>query len=293
MTITAVLPAFNEEVSIGSIVLHTRQHADHVIVVDDGSVDRTAEIAQLAGAEVIHHHTNKGKGTALKTGFKAALQNGTKVILTMDTDGQHDPENIPKLVAPILAGEADVVNGSRYLNGNGKNTPFYRRIGQAILDKATNLNCGLKITDTQSGFRAFAVHTAHMFRFRQNGLAIESEMLKDAADAGLRIKEVEIEVRYDVDCSTENPLSHGFRVLVNILNDLELNRPLYYFTAPGIVSTVAGIWLGLIFLQDFYLGGSLKFGPTLLMIMLILIGSFTAFTGIILHSMSRLIKESG
>ncbi len=291
MTITAILPAFNEEISIGSIVLHARQHADHVIVVDDGSVDRTAEMAQLAGAEVIQHPTNKGKGTALKTGFKAALQNGTKVIVTMDTDGQHDPEEIPKLVTPILAGEADIVNGSRYINGNGKNTPFYRRIGQILLDNVTNLNCGLKITDTQSGFRAFATHTASIFRFRQNGLAIESEMLKDAAHAGLRIKEVEIGVRYDVDCSTENPVSHGLKVLVKILNDLELNRPLYYFTGPGMVLTVVGVGMGLRFIQDFYLGGNLRFEPALIMIVLTVVGSLMAFTGIILHSMSRLIHE--
>ncbi|NJD78817.1 MAG: glycosyltransferase family 2 protein [Candidatus Methanoperedens sp.] len=292
MAIIAILPAFNEEVSIGSIVLHARQYADRVIVVDDGSIDRTSEVALLAGAEVIHHPTNKGKGRALKTGFEAASQNGARVIVTLDSDGQHDPREIPKLVAPILNGEADIVNGSRYLNGNGKNTPFYRRIGQTLLDKITNLNSGLKITDTQSGFRAFARHTLPVFRFKSKGLAIESEMLADAANAGLRVKEVEIGVRYDVDCSSENPISHGLRVLVRVLEDMELNRPLYYFTAPGMVCSIIGLAMGLSFLRDFYLGGSLMFGPTLLMIVLTLIGSFMAFTGIILHSMSRMINES-
>ena len=118
--IIAILPAFNEEVSIGSMVLHARHHADRVIVIDDGSTDRTSEIAGLAGAEVIRHHKNMGKGLALKTGFDLAGSNGAKVIVTMDSDGQHDPEDIPKLVAPILNGEADMVNGSRYINGNEK-----------------------------------------------------------------------------------------------------------------------------------------------------------------------------
>lgn len=290
--ITAILPAFNEEVSIGSIVVHARQHADRVIVIDDGSTDRTAEIARLAGAEVIRHPFNKGKGAALKTGFNIAMQNGTEVIVTMDADGQHDPEEIPKLVAPILKGEADMVNGSRYVNGNGKNTPIYRRMGQTVLDKVTNLNSGLHITDTQSGFRAFAKHTASVFRFRQNGLAIESEMLIDAANAGLKIKEVEIGVRYDVDCSTEHPISHGIEVLVKVLHDMELNRPLYYFTVPGMVFAVVGLGLGLSFMRSFYLGGGLQFGPTLLMIMLTLIGTFMMFTGIILHTVARLIHES-
>lgn len=293
MTTTTILPAFNEEVSIGSVVLHARQHADHVVVVDDGSTDRTGEVAQLAGAEVIRLPNNKGKGVALKVGFEYVGRNGANVIVTMDSDGQHDPEDIPKLIAPILKGEADIVNGSRYINGNGKNTPFYRRIGQNVLDGVTNLNCGLHITDTQSGFRAFARHTLPVFRFKSNGLAIESEMLMDAATAGLRIKEVEIGVRYDVDGSSENPVSHGLKVLGNVLHDMELNRPLYYFTAPGIVFMIAGIFMGLNLLRDFYLGENLRFGPTLLMILLTLVGCFMAFTGIILHTMARLINEQG
>lgn len=288
--VTAILPAFNEEVAIGSVVLRTKLHADRVIVVDDGSTDRTAEVATLAGAEVLRHPQNKGKGAALKTGFGAL--NGTDVIVTIDTDGQHNPEDIPKLVDPIIRGEADMVNGSRYLNGNKKDTPFYRRVGQQVLDAATNLDSGLNITDTQSGFRAFASKTKNIFRFHQNGLAIESEMLADAANAGLKIKEVEIGVRYDVNGSTENPICHGVKILVKVLQDMELNRPLYYFTVPGTIFSTAGIYMGLRFLQDFYHGASLQFGPTLLMILLTLIGCFMALTGIILHSISRMLTES-
>ena len=290
--ITVVLPAYNEEVAIGSVILRARQYADKVVVIDDGSSDRTSEIAILAGADVIRHPKNMGKGRALKTGLEAAARNGTRAIVTLDSDGQHDPTEIPKLVAPILRGEADIVNGSRYNNGTDTTTPFYRRIGQYMLDKVTNLNSGLKITDTQSGFRAFAVHTIPAFSFRSKGLAIESEMLMDAANAGFRIKEVNIGVRYDVEGSTENPVSHGLKVLMNVLNDMELNKPLYYFTAPGIVFTVLGLGMGLTFLRNFYLGGKLMFGPTLLMIMMTLIGTFMVFTGIILHTVAKLINES-
>ncbi len=291
MTIAAILPAYNEEVAIGSVVLHTMQHADQVVVVDDGSIDRTAEMARLAGAFVIRHPKNLGKGKALRTGFDHVRNNGSNVIITLDSDGQHDPDEIPRLVGPILRGEADIVNGSRYLNGKDRNTPFYRRIGQNVLDRATNFNAGLHVTDTQSGFRAFARHTLPAFRFKSNGLAIESEMLMDAANAGFRIKEVEIGVRYDVDCSTENPIKHGLKVLMNVLSDMELNRPLYYFTLPGMVFSITGLGMGLSFLQKFYLGGSLMFGPTLLMILLTLVGTFMVFTGMILHTMSRLIIE--
>jgi len=289
--IVALLPAYNEEVSIGSMVLRTREHTDRVIVIDDGSNDYTSRIAKMAGAEVIRHTVNMGKGAALKTGFDAASQNGSAIIVTLDSDGQHNPTEIPKLIAPILSGNADMVNGSRYMNGNGKNTPAYRRVGQTVLDKATNFNSGIKITDTQSGFRAYSINAATAFRFKQSGFGIESEMLADAAKSNLRIDEVDISVRYDVDCSTENPVSHGVRVLVKILRDMEFNRPLYYFTAPGIIAAGLGIGLGLGFLRDFYMGESLGFGPTLLMIMLTLIGTFMAFTGVILHSISRMIHD--
>lgn len=155
MPITAIIPALNEEISIGTVVLKTKKYADHVIVVDDGSTDDTAEVARIAGAYVIKHSKNRGKGWALETGFDEARKNGTKIIVTIDADGQHDPSEIPKVIGPIISREADMVIGSRYLNGNS--IPIYRRIGQRILDRTTNINSGINITDTQSGFRAFAV----------------------------------------------------------------------------------------------------------------------------------------
>jgi len=287
--VTVILPAYNEEVSVGSVVLLARLYADRVIVVDDGSSDRTAEVAANAGAEVVVHTTNKGKGTAFKTGFEAA--EGADIIVTMDSDGQHNPADIPKLIAPILKGEADIVNGSRYLNGHSTDTPAYRRIGQTILDKVTILNSGVRISDSQSGFRAFSASTKDIFRFKAQGMAIESEMLADAGKHGVRVTEVEIDVRYDVDGSTEHPLKHGLNVLVKVLKDMEFNRPLYYFTLPGLIFGIVGLYLCLLFLRDFYLGGSLYFGPTILMILLTLIGTFMVFTGILMHSISGLIKH--
>lgn len=291
LKITAVLPAFNEEISIGSIVLLTKSYADNVIVIDDGSSDRTSEIAQTVGAEVIVHETNKGKGEALKTGFMVAASEGADVIVTMDSDGQHNPEDIPKLVFPIIKGEADMVNGSRYLNNIDVNTPIYRRVGQTILDKFTNINSGLKITDSQSGFRAFAASTKNIFRFNAKGMAIESEMLADAGRSGIRIKEVEIGVRYDVNCSTLNPVKHGLQVLLHIFKEIEFNKPLYFFTLPGTFFVFIGLFMGTHFLQSFAMGGELNFGPTMLMVLFIVVGTFMALTGILLHSISSLIKN--
>jgi glycosyltransferase involved in cell wall biosynthesis len=130
--ITVIISAYNEEVSIGSIVLLTKLYADNVIVVDDGSTDRTAEVARKAGAQVIVHEASKGKAESLKVGFNTAADMGADIIVTMDSDGQHNPADIPRLVAPILKGDADMVNGSRYLNYPGKNVPLYRRVGQTL-----------------------------------------------------------------------------------------------------------------------------------------------------------------
>jgi glycosyltransferase involved in cell wall biosynthesis len=290
MRIVAVIPAFNEEVAIGSVVLLTGEHVDEVIVVDDGSADRTAHVAEMAGARVIRHHRNLGKGAALKTGFEAA---DADVIVTLDADAQHNPAEIPKLVEPIVRGEADVVNGSRYLHGRDENTPRYRRVGQKILDRATNISTGLDITDTQSGFRAFSSASIPHFRFRDPGFVVESEMLADAAEAGLRIVEVEVGVRYDVDGSTRNPISHGVSVLLRIIGDLELKRPLYYFTLPGLIIGITGAILSLMFIRDYITGLSVNMGPTIVAVMLTLFGTFFIFTGIILDSMRRMIIHYG
>ncbi|MGI6483690.1 MAG: glycosyltransferase family 2 protein [Methanobacterium sp.] len=288
--ITAIIPAYNEEKTIGSVVLGTQQHVSRVIVVDDGSSDQTSQIAKLAGAEVLVHPVNQGKGAALKTGFEAAKD--SKIIVTLDSDGQHDTGLIPKLVKPIQDDEADVVNGSRYLHGKDDDTPAYRRVGQNVLDAATNISGHLKITDSQSGFRAFAGHTIPVFGFHSSGYTIESEMLIDAANAGLRIMEVEIEAIYGEDSHHKaNPVKHGVSVLLRIIRDMEYNRPLYYFGAPGAVMVLIGMVLSIIFFSEYITDQSPSLLPTAMAALLTIFGSFIAFTGLILHSISRMIKR--
>ena len=289
--VTAIIPAYNEELAIGSMVISSKNYVNHVIVVDDGSQDSTAEIAERAGAEVIKHPENLGKGAAIRTGFKGI--GNTDIIVTLDGDGQHNPAEIPKLVMPILSGEADIVNGSRYLGKNDKETPAYRRLGQSVLDTATNLNSGLKITDSQSGFRAFATYTLPAFKFNHDGFSIESGMLIDAANFGSRIKEVEIGVKYNnkTVIHKKNPLSHGLGVFVHILRDMEFNRPLYYFTFPGMVLIVLGLILGLTFFGA-YQDHHMTLLPTVIAGMIGLGGLFIAFTGIILHSIGRMMERN-
>jgi len=270
-TIMVGIPCYNEEVAIGSLVLRASQYADHVVVLDDGSTDKTAEVARLAGAQVLVHDVNIGKGAALRDLFAYATQSGFGIIVIIDGDGQHNPDDIPKLLDPLLRDEADVVNGSRYLSGEAGSTPRYRRFGQVVLDRVIHLglNGDVTITDTQSGFRAFSTKTAPFFKFNTDKLTIDSEMLMDAANAQLRIKEVDVGVRYDVGYSSKHPLSHGLQVLGGAI-------------AAGIAAFV---------IQAYFIVGHVVLGPTLLMLLLTVVGTFLVLTGIILHSLSALMDS--
>ena len=218
MKTIVVIPAFNEQAAIGSVVEKSLQYADDILVVDDGSGDSTSEIARNAGANVLVHPTNYGKGVALRDAFSQI--EGYDIVVTIDGDGQHNPDEIPILIKPIIDGGADFVNGSRYLNGFEENTPAYRRVGQRVLDIATNIASGTKVTDSQSGFRAFKGDTISCYKFRDPGFGIESEMIADAAENNLRIVEVPITVKYDVEnSSTKGPVTHGVGVLLKIIKD--------------------------------------------------------------------------
>lgn len=289
--VSAVVPAFNEEIAIGSVVLSTRKYVDQVVVVDDGSSDRTAEIALMAGALVVKHSKNQGKGAALKTGFES-VDSDSDIVITLDGDGQHDPEEILKLIQPIKSGESDMVIGSRYLHNAATDTPIYRRFGQMVLNKATNFNSGLEITDTQSGFRAFSSYALPALRFDHKGYSIESGMLIDAAHFGLMIKEVSTSTRYNTANShKKNPLSHGVSVLLGLMQEMEFYRPLYLLGVPGLILIILGFAFVTIFFGE-YLNHHSPLILTIIAATMALAGLFIAFTGIILHSMTRLIDRS-
>ena len=238
-SVAVLLPAYNEEVAIASMILLSSNYADEVIVIDDGSSDSTKEISELAGATVLSHNTNRGKGVALKTGFEYAKN--YDIIVTIDADGQHNPNEIPLLLKPILDDEADLVYGSRYLHGQDTSTPKYRRIGQTVLDTATNIASGVKITDSQSGFRAFSSKCYEHFNFDPEGFGIESDMLIEASNNNLRIMEVDITVRYDVNTTTANPVIQGFSVLIRVLELMRFNRPIYFYGVGGAIILFFGI----------------------------------------------------
>jgi glycosyltransferase involved in cell wall biosynthesis len=146
----AVIPAYNEEKTIGKIIKETKKHVDKVIVVDDGSADSTPKIAKRLGVVLLKHKTNEGLGSSLRDGFKKALRMGADIIITLDADGQHDPKEIPKFVKKIRKGY-DFVLGQRNL----RKYPFVKKFGNFFLNLMTNFISGTYIKDTESGFRAF------------------------------------------------------------------------------------------------------------------------------------------
>ena len=288
----AIIAAYNEEDTIGTIVIKTKKHVDKVIVVDDGSKDKTAEVAQVAGAMVIQHTPNGGKGMALKTGFEAAGSLHPDVLVCLDADAQHDPDEIPKVIAPILSGEAEMVIASRYIKKeHTKNVPRYRRLGLWVLTKAMNFGSECKVTDTQCGFRAFSGDVIGTFRFEQTGLSIESEMLDDAIANNLTIKEVAFEPKYEVaNANSERPAKHGFSVLNFILRSVKERHPLLFFGLTGMVLLIMGLAFGVYCIDTFIRSNFIPLGPSLAASVFTIVGTLSLFTGLILSSISGMIQ---
>jgi len=288
----AAMPAYNEERSIAKMVIGAKKYVDQVVVVDDGSSDSIAEIAEALGAYVVRHERNGGYGAALRTCFETARKMGADHMVILDSDGQHDPAEIEQLLKPLDRG-MDLVIGSRFCNGNGREVPAYRKAGMKVLDAATTAAGGISVTDSQSGFRAYGRRAINSIIINGSDMSAGSEILLQAKDNNFKVEEVEIHCSYNVErASTQNPVSHGIKVLLDLLHDMELRRPLFYFTLPGMILAGVGLVMGLDFLRNFYHGGSLSYGPTILMILLTLVGSFMVFTGIILHSISSVIDRA-
>jgi glycosyltransferase involved in cell wall biosynthesis len=195
MRIVAVVPAYNEAQAIGAVIADLLAADVGVVVVDDGSADETAEQARVAGARVLRHAINRGQGAALQTGITAALQTDAEIIVTFDADGQFSAGDISALVAPIVAGTADVTLGSRFL-GEAIAMPTARRLLVRLVVAVTRLYTGLRITDAHNGLRAFSAAAAARINLRQDRMAHASEILEQIAQQRLRYVEVPVAVHY-------------------------------------------------------------------------------------------------
>ena len=217
MKIVCVIPAYNEALRIGSVIKDVLPLVNSVVVVDDGSNDNTVEVAKQAGAQVLKHFINRGQGASLRTGTHYALSQGADIIIHFDADGQFLASDLPALLEPLKSNEADIVFGSRFLNTENKIPKIKRYLIIPLAHLVNRVFFGIKLTDPQSGLRAFTAEVNAKLNWREDGMAHCSEILALAHQNHLRIKEVPITVIYHHFGQT---FSGGFK----ILKDLFLNK---------------------------------------------------------------------
>lgn len=299
--VVAIIPAYNEERTIGSVVLRAMAHVHDVVVVDDGSTDATAQIAEAAGAIVVRHKRNRGKGAALNTGFYKARELDPDALVLLDADGQHLPNEVPNVLAPVLADEADIVVGSRYIgngnghangNGNGHGVPRHRVVGHWAFTTLTNVTSGVRVSDSQSGFRALSWRAIQALNFSSDGFSVESEMQFLAGELGLRVAEVPITADY-VDKPKRPVVAHGLMVLNGMLRLVGQYRPLFFFGLAGVFLLLVGVGWGWWVVVVYSRTQQLAIGYALISVLLTVLGSLSLFSGIMLHSVRALLMEFG
>lgn len=284
ISVLAGIPAFNEARYVGSIVLRARQYADEVIVVDDGSTDDTSTVAGLAGATVVRHDGNEGKGAAIRSILAEAKKRRPDVLVLLDADSQHNPDEIPSLIDPISQG-FDLVIGSR--EAEKEKTPTYRRIGQRVLRRSIRVISDSDISDSESGFRALSPRAIDALELTESGFAVESEMIARATEKSLRITEVPVSNIYTADGSTLNPVRHGVGVLNRIIVMISQRRPLFFFGTLGSALLAVGLVLGIWVVEVYRVTRQVAMGNAMLVILLGIIGILAIFTGIILNALNR------
>lgn len=291
--IVAAIPAYNEEKTIAKVVLLALRHADKVLVCDDGSIDLTGEIAGKLGAEVIRHQYNLGYGASLASLFKRAREIFFDVLVTLDADMQHSPDDIPRLVRPILDGEADIVIGSRFLDESSKAIPKNRRFGIRMITGLANAASYKGLTDAQSGFRAYSRKAVEFITITEQGMGASTEILLKAEERGLRIKEVPIKVSYDVEKpSTHNPLYHGFDVVLSTVKHFSIRHPLIFYGIPGIVALMAALVFWVWTFQIFAVTRQVVTNIALVAIGATIVGLMLLTTAVILWVLVSVVREA-
>lgn len=290
--VLVAIPCYNEGLTIGSLVLKARAHVDEVLVIDDGSSDDTAAIARLSGASVLVHERQQGKGAGVLDAMAYARERGYAVLVLIDGDGQHNPDEVPAVAAPVLEAGADLVIGSRFL-GTDAEIPLYRRFGQIVLNVFTNASSDFKSSDSQSGFRALSERALEASKtFVSEGYNVESDMIAFLSARDLAIVEVPISVRYEVPHKhKKNPITHGFGVLTNIASLIGARSPLLFFGTPGLVLLALGVVIDTWAIARF---SATEQVPVLLSVvggLFTVVGLLLIGAAIVLKSMSMLLRH--
>ena len=287
MFTVACIPAFNVANQIHDVIKQSQKYVDQVIVCDDGSSDDTFLNAQIAGALVLKHEKNFGKGAALKTLFEKSKMLNAEIIITIDGDGQFLAEEIPKLIEPIKSQKFDVVIGNRFLDKD--EMPRYRKVGNKMLDKFTKMAANLPFEDSQSGFRAYSQNALNKISFSSKGFGVDSEIIVDAANKNLKITEQYVKVIYNTGdkTSTKNPISHSVGVLASILELVAINHPLKYLGIPGIIFLLIGIFYSVLVMTMFNDTGYFSIPSTLLALGSLVVGLLLLLMSVVLYSISH------
>lgn len=286
------IPAYNEERTISDVIKRSMKYVDKVIVCDDGSDDNTSAQAKDAGAVVIRHEKNLGKGAALKSLFKHAKDLNADIMITIDGDGQFLPEEIEKLIKPILDNELDIVIGYRF--SSDMEMPSYRKAGNKILDKITSMASELPFRDTQSGFRAYSKKAIQSINFTTDGFGADSEILVIASQKGLKISEVKVSVIYDTGgkTSTKNPVSHSGDVVASLVELVALRHPLKYLGIPGLILIILGTIFSVYVISIFNETRYFSIPFTLISLGAVVIGVIMILMAVVLFSIVRATKRT-
>lgn len=212
--IWAVIPAYNEQKNIAGIIQKTKRHAGNVIVVDDGSSDKTSEIAEKEGAVVVRHIINLGKGATLKTGCDFAVKKGAEFIIVLDADAQHNPDDIPRFIEKIEKSKKyDIVFGYRKASAK---MPLVLRFGNWFISNVVRLLCKIELNDTQCGFRAFSREAYKKIRWEASDYSMESEMISRAGKQKLKYVQIPIETIYS-DKYKGTTITDGIKIVLNMI----------------------------------------------------------------------------
>jgi len=216
--IIAAMPSYNTELSIGDVVSRAKKCVDQVVVVDDGSHDSSARAAKDAGALVVNHVKNQGYGEAIKSCFEAAKASKADVLVILDSDGQHNPDEIPRLVAPIINEGADIVIGSRFLKSTKPVAmPAYRKFGINVITFLFNFGSRKRVSDAQSGFRAYSKRMFENIILLEKGMGVSIETIEKARRSGAIFKEVPVSCVYVSSTLSSNAIKHGLRVAFSVV----------------------------------------------------------------------------
>ena len=290
LKITIGVPAYNEEKNIASIITKLKKITDSIIVCDDGSSDMTSDISKNLGATVISHKKNMGYGVAINSIFQKSKEMNSDLLVTFDADGQHRVEDIEKVVEPIKNNIADLVIGSRFLDKKS-NVPNYRKIGIKVITKVTNASIKKKLTDSQSGFRAYNKQVLSQISPSDIGMGISTEILIKSSSKGLRIMEVPITILYSGDTSTHNPVSHGTSVLLSTIKFTSIEHPLKFYGIPSVIFLIIGGIFTTFAIQYYIDVGRLNSNLTLIGGGTVLIGIILLICAILLYSLVSVVRE--